>query len=223
MNRKKCFQCGLVNAEADEICRRCGASLNENAPGPASVTPLVSNKRQRVGRSIIWIFGITILILLLAYSSLMLSSAPLNQSQREVVEKAVAILSDAGFGRHVFALRNLASFRSSDNWWNNYIGHRDAYAATNFPFEVVTLYPEFFSNTSDDTERAAVLLHESNHLLGAGEERALEHVWRNKQRLGWIESAYGQSRVFINTKDLTQGIVPSLFTCGPTKKEDCTQ
>jgi hypothetical protein len=29
---KKCQQCGLVNWEHDEVCKRCGASLNQTTP-----------------------------------------------------------------------------------------------------------------------------------------------------------------------------------------------
>ena len=43
----------------------------------------------------------------------------------------------------------------------------------------------------DDTERAAILLHESYHLFGSGEATALEGVWRDKQRLGWTADKYG--------------------------------
>ena len=99
----------------------------------------------------------------------------------------------------------------------------DAYAATNFPFEIVTLYPEFFSASVDDTERAAVLLHEAEHLLGAGEERALETAWRSKTQLGWAGPTYSQSKVWNNTKELTQRMVPNLFTCGADGKSDCTE
>src|SRR5258708_4539395 len=92
-----------------------------------------------------------------------------NRFQREELRKAIAVLEQHGFNRETFILKRLTAFRGTDNWWNRYIGHRDAYAATNFPFEVVTLYPEFFTVPVDDTERASVLLHESNHLMGGGE------------------------------------------------------
>ena len=180
-------------------------------------------KARGIRSRLIWITGTTIALLFIAYMSLLLSSDDLSRQQRGTVDKAIAVLADTGFQRQVFALKHLTSYRKTDNWWNRYVGHRDAYAATNFPFEVVTLYPEFFSNTADDNERAAVLLHEAYHLFGASEEGALEKVWRNKQRVGWTGDVYGQSRVWINTRDLTKSLVPSLFVCGPNKDQDCTQ
>jgi hypothetical protein len=66
-------------------------------------------------------------------------------------------------------------------------------------------------------------LHEAQHLYGAGEEAALEYVWRNKHRLDWTEEKYGQTRVWINTKELTMNLVPQLFKCGPEGNSDCTQ
>ena len=71
-----------------------------------------------------------------------------------------------------------------------YAGHGEAYAATNFPFEIVTLYPEFFKYPADDTERAVILLHEARHLAGAGEREAFASVWRDKARLGWTREKY---------------------------------
>jgi len=133
------------------------------------------------------------------------------------------VVEAKGFGKHSFVLKRLARYRATDSWWNKYLGHRDAYAATNFPFEIVTLYGEFFDKAVDDTERAAILLHEAEHLLGEGEEQALEFTWRSKAQLGWNESSYGQTKVWNNTKELTQRLVPSLFTCGPDGKSDCTQ
>ena len=155
--------------------------------------------------------------------SLLLTSNDLGFQEREVVARAVEVLEQKGFRKEAFVIRRLATYRSTDNWWNEYIGHRDAYAATNFPFEVLTLYPEFFRVTVDDDERAAILLHEAYHLLGYGEESALEAVWRNKQQLGWTDEKYAQSKVWRNTRELTMGQVPQLFRCGSDGKTDCFQ
>jgi len=51
-------------------------------------------------------------------------------------------------------LRYYANYRATDNWWNRYQGHQQAYAATNSPLGVVTLYGPFFTVAADDTERA---------------------------------------------------------------------
>jgi hypothetical protein len=133
------------------------------------------------------------------------------------------LLDSLGFSSAVTVLRHLAAFRSSDNWWNRFVGHSQAYAATNFPFEVVTLYPWFFKTTVDDNERAIILLHESHHLLGRGEDAALERVWRAKTRLGWNVGAYGHTRVWKNTAEWTRGSLPHLFTCGEDRQSDCLE
>jgi hypothetical protein len=87
----------------------------------------------------------------------------------------------------------------------------------------VTLYPEFFNKTADDTERAAILLHESYHLLGSNEAAALEGTWVNKKRLGWTKDKYEQTRVWQNTRELTFAQVPYLFRCGLENNADCTE
>ena len=161
------------------------------------------------------------ILLFAAYLSLLLTSEDLQFDKRQTVTNAIAILKQKGFDRQGFVLDNLVKYRGTDNWWNRYVGHHDAYAATNFPFEVVTVYPEFFDAAVDDTERAAILLHESYHLLGSGEAAALEGVWRDKQRLGWTEDKYGQTKVWNNNKELTTGSVPVLFQCGADGHSDC--
>jgi len=150
-----------------------------------------------------------------------MSSDGLQPDQREKVQSAIAVLQQQGFSREAFILKRLTAFRSTDNWWNRYIGHRDAYAATNFPFEVVTLYPEFFSVPVDDKERAAVLLHESCHLMGSGEEAALGYAWRNKRQLGWTLDGYKQTRLWDATEKLTRASFPYMFQCGSDGQSDC--
>ena len=222
MSRNKCGRCGVVNLTSDDLCRRCGASLNgEGSAEAVSVEGSVT--RRSFWRSVIWIAGTTALILFIGYMSLLLTSADLSYDQTQTVNKAIALLAEKGFDKQVFVLNRLTRYRGTDNWWNRYLGHRDAYAATNFPFEVLTLYPEFFRDAIDDKERAAILLHESYHLLGSGEDGALEGVWRNKQQLGWTSEKYGQTKVWSNTKELTMARVPGLFLCGADGKSDCIQ
>jgi hypothetical protein len=83
------------------------------------------------------------------------------------------------------------------------------------------LYPPFFEVAVDDTERAAILLHESYHLFGADEATALQGVWIEKARIGWTESQYGQTRVWKNTREWTAATIPALFECGFDGKSDC--
>jgi hypothetical protein len=222
MSRNKCLRCGVVNVATDKTCRRCGASLNgvDSAENDLPGEPV---KRRGIGRRLLWIAGTTTLLLFIAYMSLLLTSDDLSYDQRQTVNAAITLLEQNGFGKQAFVLNRLVRYRGTDNWWNRYVGHHDAYAATNFPFEVLTLYPEFFQHSVDDNERAAILLHEAYHLLGSGEEAALEGVWRNKQRLGWTAEKHSLTKVWINTRDLTMAQVPNLFSCGQDGKSDCTQ
>jgi len=222
MSRNKCPSCGLINAAADTICRRCGASLSGDEVAHVFVVE-ETTPRRGIGRRLIWIAGTTVLLLFIFYMSLLLTSEDLDYEQTQTVDKAIALLEEKGFGSRAFVLRRLVRYRGTDSWWNQSVGHHDAYAATNFPFEVLTLYPEFFQVAVDDEERAAILLHESYHLLGSGEETALEQVWREKQRLGWTADKYGKTKVWINTRELTMAQVPNLFICGTDGKSDCTQ
>jgi hypothetical protein len=220
MHKKKCPRCGLVNADTDDTCRRCSANLTAGS-GAASETGPEPVKKRSIGKRLLWILGATLFLLFAFYMSLRVTSQDLGYDQRQIVARSVAILEQKGFGKEATVLSTFTSYRSTDNWWNRYVGHRDAYAATNFPFEVMTLYPEFFDHSADDVERAVILLHEAQHLFGSNEAEALEHVWRIKQRLGWTEERYGQTRVWINTKELTMNLVPELFKCGPEGTSDC--
>jgi hypothetical protein len=159
--------------------------------------------------------------LLIWYVSLLITSDGLQPDQRQHVQSAIAILRQQGFTREAFVLTYLTTFRSSDNWLNAYAGHRDAYAATNFPFEVVTLYPDFFELPIDDRERAAVLLHEARHLFGDGEDAALQSTWQRKPQLGWTADKYEQTRVWDATEHLTRARFPYMFVCGSDGQSDC--
>jgi hypothetical protein len=140
-----------------------------------------------------------------------LTSDDLNWQQEERVSAAIAILRDRGFAKEAFLLEHLTTYRASDHWWNRYVGHTQAYAATNFPFEVITLYPPFFRVAVDDTERAVILLHEAQHLLGHDERGALVYVWHVKERVGWTSARYRATRVWHNTMEWTQQSAPTLF------------
>jgi hypothetical protein len=217
---RKCAQCGLVNFAVSDACRRCNAVLIDAAPAEAEV-PVSSNRRRSPGRQLLWLAGVIVSLIFLWSRSLLLTSVPIDAGQRQLVMEAVTLLEHAGFSREMVVLRHFANYRATDNWWNEYLGHHDAYAATNFPLGVVTLYPAFFTVPTDGVERAAILLHEAEHLLGAGEETALERVWRNKQRIGWTSDNYGSTRVWRTTKGWTAAGVPGLFDCGPNRRADC--
>jgi hypothetical protein len=197
-------------------------SERESAAAPVEAKVEGVEKRSLL-RRLGWIMGTTLIILIAAYFSLLMTSDDLPFEQRQIVTSAIAVLRQKGFERQAFVLDNLVKYRGADNWWNRYVGHHDAYAGTNFPFEVVTLYPEFFGTAVDDTERAAILLHESYHFLGSGEATALEGVWREKQKLGWTADKYGRTKVWNNTRELTTAGVPKLFQCGTDEHSDCLQ
>lgn len=217
-----CARCGLVNFAVDRNCRRCGATL---LPGSSidEVSPVQVEKGRGFGRKLLWVFGMTLTLLFVAFMSLLVSSRGLDYDERQRVAKAIAVIEQADFSKEAFVFRNLVTYRGTDSWWNQYVGHQSAWAATNFPFEVVTLYPPFFKFAVDDTERAAILLHESYHLFGAGEEAALQGAWLEKGRLGWTAYEYSQTRAWKNTREWTAGSVPALFKCGMDGQSDCVQ
>jgi hypothetical protein len=223
MTKNKCPSCGLVNGITDETCRRCSAPLTGEPGETTEPVELVheTGGRRSLLKRLLWIVGATLFLLFGFYMSLRVTSDDLGYEQHQIVRRSIAILEQRGFSSEARVLGIFATYRGTDNWWNKFVGHRDAYAATNFPFEVMTLYPEFFADSFDDSERAAILLHEACHLFGSGEEAALEYAWRNKQRLGWTEDKYSQTKVWNNTKELTMNLVPKLFQCGPDGKSDC--
>ncbi len=168
--RLKCPHCGVVNFGDAGECRRCQGDLAGRSRVDAAPRQTPSSSLRRrvsfiVAALLFCVFGWS--------RSLLMTSEPIDDSQQQSVMRAIAILEHAGFSKEVVMLRHFANFRATDNWWNAYVGHRQAYAATNFPLGVVTLYDPFFRVAIDDTERAAILLHEAQHLLGAGEPAAL--------------------------------------------------
>jgi hypothetical protein len=207
----RCPQCQLVNFADTAGCRRCGAALDATA---AATADAAATSGSGIAKRLLWLAAVTAAVMFGWSRSLVLTSEPIDDAQRALVMHAIARIEDAGFSREVVMLRHFANYRATDNWWNRHLGHGDAYAATNFPLGVVTLYRPFFEYAADDTERAAVLLHEAQHLLGAGEADALETVWREKGRLGWTATKYGQTRVWRNTREWTQAALPQLFACG---------
>lgn len=223
---KKCSECGLANFSSDENCRRCRAALGAASSISADFNDDTSRK---LDRAAIWFFKrfasalfVAALILCGVYFSLLQSAEPLTSEQAATVERAVKVLEEKGFVRESFLFRRTVAFRASDNWLNEATREEDAYAATNFPFQIVTLYDNFFKYPQDDTERAMILLHEAQHLQGAGEPEAYEFVWRNRKKLGWTEDVYGQTRVWQNVFEFTRQQAPNLFRCAFNANEDCT-
>jgi hypothetical protein len=234
MNNLKCAGCGLANFPSASDCQRCGAPLEPAFAGaafdaaPARVfesegadAPAGGKGRRSLLRRALAVPAVTLTLLVGCHASLLCTSTAATYDERAQVERAVGLIEQAGFTREAFLLRRLTSFRTTDNWWNSYAGHAEAYASTNFPFEVVTLYPDFFRYPADDVERAVILLHEARHLAGADEEEACATVWRDKARLGWTREQYGETRVWHNVSELSRRYAPKLFDCGQDGQQDC--
>ena len=216
--KNKCPNCKLVNYPNAEKCARCGGlfDMGGNEISGDSGTPTI--KRRVVICIVVSLFAIAGF-----YVSMVFSASALSFEQKQSVRKAIQIIEDKGFSSEAMMLKRLAVFRSNDNWFNASVDKESAFAATNFPFEIVTLYPDFFSYTADDTERAAILLHEARHLKGEDEKEAYEFVWRNRKKLGWAGEAYSNSTVWTEVRKQTREYAPNLFVCDVNSFGDCTE
>lgn len=181
--------------------------------------PKAKTIRRRVGICIIVVFCVVAGF----HLSLLFSAKGLTTEQRVEVNRAIILLEERGFANEVFYLKYVAAFRSEDNWLNASVPKENAFAATNFPFEIMTLYPDFFTYPVDDTERAAILLHEAKHLKGADEKEAYEFVWLNRVKLGWTKEKYHDSFVWENIRRQTKEYVPLMFNCENSELGDCTE
>lgn len=167
--------------------------------------------------------AVVALTVVIFYLSLVITSAPMPAEDRATIERAVALLEAKGFEREVFLLRRTATFRASDNWLNLLVEKENAYAATNFPLAMITVYPDFFTKAADDTERAMVLLHEAQHLKGAGEPEAYQFVWQSRRQLGWTQLSHGTTPTYVTIELQTREHNPQMFTCPANFWDDCTE
>jgi hypothetical protein len=167
--------------------------------------------------------AVAALTIIIFHLSLLITSSPVESYNQESIDRAVALLEAKGFDREVFLLRRVATFRGSDNWLNLLTEKENAYAATNFPFAIITLYPDFYTKTEDDTERAMILLHEVQHLKSSDEAGAYEYVWRNREKLGWTTLSHGTTPTFVTIELQTRENSPHLFTCQSQMWDDCTE
>jgi hypothetical protein len=203
---RKCLNCSTYNDNVGSNCPRCnfpfsGKKKYETA---ASITSPLNGIFKRIA-------VMSVLAVVLLYWSLSFTSDPITSEQQVMVDKAIAILDDKGFYGKAFLLRRVTRFRSTDNWINLKAEHPVAFAATNFPFAYVTLYPDFFSKTTDDTERAVVLLHEAYHLMGKGEKIAFGETWKEKETIGYTEGKYHGSKVWNNMVEYTKLYADEVF------------
>lgn len=207
----KCPQCRLVNFADVFVCVRCGQRLTVKDRGPSILM------RAAICAAVI------VAVVLGFYISLIASARPLNAEQKSVLSNAIGVLKQKGFADEAMMLEYFTVFRQDDNWLNASVAKETAYAATNFPFEIVTLYPDYFTYPEDDIERAAILLHEARHLYGDDEAEAYAFVWRRRWQLGWTEDKYFDSVVWKNIRKQTRDAVPEMFSCPEKDYGDCTE
>ncbi len=217
--KKKCPNCKLVNYPNAEKCARCGSAFNDRN----AETSLAGPQTSKILRRVFICIAVSIITVAGFYVSLVFSAASLSYEERKTVERSIAILEEKGFSNEAMILKRLAVYRANDNWLNASVAKENAFAATNFPFEIVTLYPDFFTYPADDVERAAILLHEARHLLGEDEREAYEYVWRNRKKLGWVGERYGNSVAWSEIRKQTREYTPNLFVCDTNPYGDCTE
>ena len=220
--KKICPNCQIVNFPNAVECVRCRHKLSSTFIPRALVAKKKSSKLTILKRAAICV-AVCVLAVLGFYLSMIFTSSPLKGEEKQKIQTAINLLEERGYAKEVFLLKRLTSYRSNDNWLNASTKAENAYAATNFPFEIMTIYPDFFIYTLDDTERAAILLHEAQHLKGADEKEAYEFVWRNRKTLGWIKENYGSSVIWRGVRKQTQEYAPNLFVCEWNEAHDCTE
>lgn len=216
---KKCPDCQLVNYPEADNCIRCSADLKRIV----SSVSTGSARRSGIFMRAVVCFLVCLAVVTGFYFSLVYSARPLSVDQKYQVRQSIKLIREKGFSTEAFLLENLTVYRADDNWLNASVAKENAFAATNFPFEIMTLYSDFFTYPEDVVERAAILLHESKHLQGADEPEAYEFVWRNRKVLGWTKDEYLHSPVWANIRHQTREVVPHLFTCPENDMGDCTE
>jgi hypothetical protein len=218
MNRK-CVSCGLINYITAHNCTRCGSSLGERE----NISPKQGFLKSSLAKRFMVCVAVLVAALIVFYGSLVFSADPLGRDEHLRVQAAIRVLEQRGFTKEVLLLKYFTVFRSNDNWLNASVEKENAYAATNFPFEIITIYPDFFTYPVDDTERAAILLHEAKHLEGKEEKHAYEFVWRNRKKLGWTSNPYRDSLIWRETRKLTKEYAPAMFVCDFSEYGDCSE
>jgi hypothetical protein len=181
------------------------------------------SKFLRFGRGVFYYLTVALCLVSIFHSSLLVTSQPLRADENAAVERAINLLDAKGFESEAFLLRRLTVFRNTDSWLNSLTQKDNAYAAANFPFNIITLYPDFFTKAQDDTERAVILLHEVQHLKGADEREAYEFAWRNREKVGWTIQTHGTTESYITIEAMTRETVPDLFSCADRMWNDCTE
>lgn len=220
--KKTCPNCNLANFGNAATCARCQSDLKEIPVSSQSGSSQNPALPKFIKRLIVCIFAVLIAVAGF-YLSLLMTAKKLSYDEKRQISSAIKLLEEKGFTKETFFLNYLTAYRANDNWLNASIEKENAYAATNFPFEIMTVYPEFFTVPLDETERAAILLHEAQHLKGADEKDAYEFVWKNRAKLGWTKDKYARSVIWRNVRKQTKEYAPQLFTCDAKEYGDCTE
>ena len=215
----KCRNCDLVLHQNNGVCVACGLHLDESE----NISSKRGFSKPTIAKRVSVCIAVLVAVMVGFYVSLVYSADALTAEQTRQVNTAIELLEQKGFSDEALLLKHVAIFRSNDNWLNASVEKENAYAATNFPFEIVTIYPDFFKYAIDDIERAAILLHESKHLQGKDEKEAYDFVWKNRARLGWIGETYSRSPIWRETRKLTKEYSPVLFVCDFNQYDDCTE
>ena len=219
---KKCKNCNLTNFQKAVYCVRCHEKLGNIIVESQKSSSEQSLTRIMLKRACV-LFAMCLFTVAGFYISLVVSAKPLSYQQKTTIKNSIKILEERGFSEEVFYLRYLTVYRASDHWLNAAVIKEAAYAATNYPFEIMTIYPDFFKYTIDDVERAAILLHEARHLQGEGEKEAYKFVWQNRKKIGWTKEKYSRSIVWKSVRKLTKEYAPELFVCESNDYGDCTE
>ena len=215
----KCPNCGLVNYSHARNCVRCGSGLDESE----NIASKARFSKSSIAKRVSVCLAVLVATVASFYISLVFSADALTSEEMQRIRGGIRILEEKGFTDEAQLLRHVAVFRANDNWLNASVEKENAYAATNFPFEIVTIYPDFFKFSTDEVERAAILLHEAKHLQGKDEKEAYEFVWKNRKRLGWTSDRYSRSPIWRETRKLTKEYSPILFVCDFNEYNDCTE
>src|SRR5580765_5347096 len=121
----------LLNSEEDP---QINITIAEPPTGPASLA-------RKVAAHVLRYAFAAFLALVIFYLSPVITSPPLTTAETRPIDRAIRALESKGFAREAFLLRHVATFRGSNNWLNGTQPSENAYAATNLPFEMITLYP----------------------------------------------------------------------------------
>src|SRR5437667_12361719 len=98
MTSFKCPECGLVNFPGADSCKICGVTFESPGTAPTQSDSKKAGHRP-IWKRLVWISVTTLVVLLMWYLSLRMSSNTPNYDQREVISKAIAVLDSKGFSR----------------------------------------------------------------------------------------------------------------------------